>query len=115
MFAANPLVLFEGNSNGHNDVLLTVFVAGPCWRCNENRPWLTIARSLRPGQVSHRRLVSLIFIVVALKGKWGWQRIALTVVATAITVVVGEYALLGRRRTGDRATGRAGRVAGDGP
>jgi hypothetical protein len=28
MFAANPLVLFEGNSNGHNDVLLTIFVAG---------------------------------------------------------------------------------------
>ncbi|HYJ12259.1 MAG TPA: glycosyltransferase 87 family protein [Thermomicrobiales bacterium] len=87
MFAANPLVLFEGNSNGHNDVLLTVFVAGAMLALQRKSPLAGPLLALSALVKLYTVALLPIFIVVALKGKWGWQRITLTVAATAITVV----------------------------
>jgi hypothetical protein len=86
MFAANPLVLFEGIANAHNDVLLTVFVVGAMLALERRSPLAGPLLALSALVKLYTAALAPIFIVVALKGRWGWKRIALTVALTAVTV-----------------------------
>jgi hypothetical protein len=86
MFAANPLVLFEGVANAHNDVLLTVFVVGAMLALERRSPLAGPLLALSALVKLYTAALAPIFIVVAIKGRWGWKRIALTVALTAVTV-----------------------------
>ena len=88
MFAANPLVLFEGVTNGHNDVLLTIFVAGAMVALQRRSPLAGPLLALSALVKLYTAALIPIFIVVALKGRWGWRRIGLTVVLTAASVLI---------------------------
>jgi hypothetical protein len=37
LFLVNPLVLVEGVGNGHNDVMIALFLVARCWRCGGGR------------------------------------------------------------------------------
>jgi hypothetical protein len=87
LFAANPLVLFEGVANGHNDVLLTAFVVGAMLALERRSPLSGPLLALSALVKLYTAALAPIFIVVALKQHWSWKRIALTVALTAVTVV----------------------------
>jgi hypothetical protein len=87
MFAANPLVLFEGIANGHNDVLITVFLVGAVVALQHRSPLAGPLLALATLVKLYSGALLPIFIVVALKEHWGWKRIATTVALTAVTVV----------------------------
>ncbi len=87
MFAANPLVLFEGVANAHNDVLLTVFVVGAMLALERRSPLAGPLLALSALVKLYTVALAPIFIVVALRQHWSWKRIGITVVLTAVTVV----------------------------
>jgi hypothetical protein len=86
LFAANPLVLFEGVTNAHNDVLLTVFVIGAMLALERRSPLAGPLLALAALVKLYAAALAPIFIVVALTRRWGWQRIAVAVALTAVTV-----------------------------
>jgi magnesium-transporting ATPase (P-type) len=88
LFAANPLVLFEGVANGHNDVLLTVFVVAAMLALERRSPLAGPLLALSALVKLYTVALVPIFIVVALKEHWGWKRISTTVVLTSLAVVV---------------------------
>lgn len=87
MFAANPLVLFEGIANGHNDVLITVFMVAAVVALQHRSPFAGPLLALATLVKLYSGALLPIFIVVALRERWGWKRISLTVALTAVTVV----------------------------
>ena len=86
LFAANPLVLFEGIGNGHNDVLLTVFVVTAMLALQRKSPMAGPLLALSALVKLYTVALAPIFIVVAIRQGWGWKRIGLTVVLTAVAV-----------------------------
>jgi hypothetical protein len=89
LFLANPLVLFEGVGNAHNDVLMTLFlvaalvafrrksvIAGPMFALSALVKLFTIV------------LAPLLFAVM-LRDRWGWRRLALAG-SLVLLVVVGS-------------------------
>ncbi len=86
MFAANPLVLFEGIANGHNDVLITAFLVGAVVALQHRSPLAGPLLALATLVKLYSGALLPIFIVVALREHWGWKRIATTVALTAVTV-----------------------------
>ena len=87
MFAANPLVLVEGIANGHNDVLITVFLVAAVVALQHRSPLAGPLLALATLVKLYSGALLPIFIVVALRERWGWKRIVLTVALTAATVV----------------------------
>jgi hypothetical protein len=87
MFAASPLVLFEGVGNGHNDVLLTTFVVGAMLALQRKSPLAGPLLALSALVKLYTVALVPIFIVVAIRERWGWRRIVLAVALTALTVV----------------------------
>ncbi len=88
LFVANPLVLFEGVTNAHNDVLLTVFIVGAMLALQRRSPLAGPLLALSALVKLYTVALAPIFIVVALKERWSWKRIAMTFVLTVLTVVV---------------------------
>ncbi len=88
LFAANPLVLFEGIANSHNDVLLTAFVASAMVALQRKSPLAGPLLALSALVKLYTVALLPIFVIVALKGKWGWRKIAMTVAMTVVAVVV---------------------------
>jgi hypothetical protein len=88
LFVANPLVLFEGVTNVHNDVLLTVFVVGAMLALQRRSPLAGPLLALSALVKLYTVALAPIFVIVALKERWGWKRVATTVAITAITVTV---------------------------
>jgi hypothetical protein len=86
MFAANPLVLFEGIANGHNDVLITAFLVGAMVALQHRSPLAGPLLALATLVKLYSGALLPIFIVVALREHWGWKRIATTITLTAVTV-----------------------------
>src|SRR5215217_1507568 len=88
LFLANPLVLFEGIGNAHNDVLMTLFliaalvafhrksiIAGPMFALSALVKLFTI-------------VLAPLLLAVMLRDRWGWHRIALTGSLALLVVVV---------------------------
>jgi hypothetical protein len=106
MFAANPLVLFEGVANAHNDVLLTVFVVGAMLALERRSPLAGPLLALSALVKLYTVALAPIFIAVALRERWGWRRIAATVALTALAVTLtaapwwGDGELVGGLRAG---------------
>jgi hypothetical protein len=88
LFLANPLVLFEGVGNAHNDVLMTLFlvaalvafhrksvIAGPMFALSALVKLFTI-------------VLAPLFLAVMLRGRWGWRRFALAGSLALLVVVI---------------------------
>lgn len=87
-FLANPLVLFEGVANAHNDVLLTTLLIGAMLTLKRRSPLAGPLLALSALVKLYTLALAPIFIVVALKERWGWKRTGVTTLLTALTVVV---------------------------
>jgi hypothetical protein len=87
LFLANPLVVFEGVGNAHNDVLMTLFlvaalvafrrksvIAGPMFALSALVKLFTI-------------VLAPLLLAVMLRDRWGWRRLALAG-SLALVVVV---------------------------
>lgn len=88
-FLANPLVLFEGVANVHNDVLMTVFIVAAIVSLKRRSvmagPLLALAVMVK---LYAGALVPL-FIAVALRDRWPWKRaLATTALAAAAMAAV---------------------------
>jgi hypothetical protein len=88
LFLANPLVLFEGVGNAHNDVLMTLFLVAALFAFRRK---LVIAGPI----FALSALVKLFTIVLAplllavmLRDRWGWRRLALAGSLALLVVVV---------------------------
>ena len=88
LFLANPLVLFEGVGNAHNDVLLTSFLAGAMIALQRRSPLAGPLLALSALVKLYTISLAPIFLIVVLKDRWGWKRTAVTVLITLATVVV---------------------------
>ncbi len=88
LFLANPLVLFEGVGNAHNDVLMTLFliaalvafhrksvIAGPMFALSALVKLFTI-------------VLAPLLLAVMLRGRWRWRRLALAGSLALLVVVV---------------------------
>lgn len=88
VFAANPLVLFEGVANAHNDVLMTTFLVAAMVALNRRStlagPLLVLSALVKLYTV----VLVPIFIVVALRDRWGWKRMVGTTVLTVVTAAI---------------------------
>ena len=90
-FLANPLVLFEGVGNAHNDVMMTLFLIGALQALNR-RSWLASPLLVVSAMVKFftASLVPL-FAVVMLLGGWGRRKLAVSVLAS-LTVIAALFA-----------------------
>src|SRR5829696_7977254 len=88
LFLANPLVLFEGVGNAHNDVLMTLFLVAALVAFRR--------KSVIAGPMfALSALVKLFTVVLAplllaflLRDRWGWRRLALAGSLALIVVVL---------------------------
>ncbi|MBA3378151.1 MAG: DUF2029 domain-containing protein [Chloroflexia bacterium] len=105
-FLANPLVLFEGVANAHNDVLLGAFLLGAMLALQRKSPLAGPLLALSALVKLYTVVLVPLFIVAALKDRWGWRRAALTSVLATLTVAVvsagywGDGELVEGLRTG---------------
>jgi alpha-1,6-mannosyltransferase len=88
LFLANPLVLFEGVGNAHNDVLMTLFlvaalvafrrksvIAGPIFALSALVKLFTV-------------VLAPLLLAVMVRDRWGWRRLALAGSLALLVVVV---------------------------
>jgi hypothetical protein len=76
IFLANPLVLFEGVGNGHNDVLLAAFLVAAAVALRRRSalvgPLLAVSILVKFVTVG----LAPLFLLVMLRQRWGWRRLA---------------------------------------
>ena len=86
LFLANPLILFEGIANAHNDVLMTLFLIGALLALQHRSPlaWPLLALSVLVKFFT--AALAPLFVVAALREKWGVRRIAMAAVLTLAVV-----------------------------
>lgn len=91
LFLANPLVVFEGIGNAHNDVMMTVFLIAAVYAMRQRRGRWLAAPAL--GLSALVKLFTLaagpLFLIEALKRRWRVRHVALGLAATvAVTIAV---------------------------
>lgn len=91
LFLANPLVLFEGVANAHNDVLMTLLLVGGLLALKRGQwsagPLLTLSVLVKLFTAA----LAPLFVLVALAGRWS-RRAIVTTVLVSLAVVVGTVA-----------------------
>ena len=88
LFLANPLVLFDGVANAHNDVMMTTFLVGAMLALQRRSPLAGPLLALSALVKFYTLALLPIFLVAVLAARWGWRRIAVSVALTAATVVL---------------------------
>jgi hypothetical protein len=85
---ANPLVLFEGLANAHNDVMMTCFLIAAlvALRARSTMSGALLAASAMVKVFT--AVLAPVFILFAWKQQWSARRIGVAVLLTAITVVL---------------------------
>lgn len=82
----NPLILFEGVANVHNDVLMTVFIVAAMVSLKRRSvmagPLLALAVMVK----LYAAALAPLFIAVALRHRWPWKRSILTTVLAVAAV-----------------------------
>ena len=87
LFLANPVVLFEGVANVHNDVIMTAFMIGSFFALKRRSPLAGPLFALAT-LVKFNPLVLLpLFIAVMIQDRWEWRRLAVTAALTAVAIV----------------------------
>ncbi len=86
-FLANPLVLFEGVANAHNDVMMTVFLVAGLLALKQ-RSWLAAPLLTLSALVKFFTVVLVpLFALTMLLERWSWRKIALSALVSAALVV----------------------------
>jgi hypothetical protein len=77
LFLANPLVLFEGVGNAHNDVLMTLFLIAALVAFHRKSviagPMIALSAMVKLFTI----VLAPLLLAVMLRGRWGWRRLAL--------------------------------------
>ncbi len=87
LFAANPLVLFEGVANGHNDVMMTCLLIAAVVLLERRSPLAGPALALSVMVKFYPLVLMPFFVLIVLTRHWGWRRLGLTLALTVATVV----------------------------
>ncbi len=70
LFALNPFILFEAVTNGHNDIVMTVFLVGAVFLFKK-KSWLALAFLVLSGLVKYFSFILIpLFILLTFKAKW---------------------------------------------
>jgi hypothetical protein len=93
LFLANPLVIFEAIGNGHNDVLMTLFLIAAIVRFHEKSPLAGPALALSALVKPFTGVLAPLFLVASLRDRWGWRRLlaAAALIATVIVLAVAPF------------------------
>ena len=87
LFLANPLVLFDGVGNAHNDVLMTLFLVAALVAFHRKSvlagPFFALSALVKLFTI----VLAPLLLAVTLRDRWGWRRIAL-IGSLALLVVV---------------------------
>lgn len=87
LFAANPLVLFEGVGNGHNDVHVAIFLIGAVVAL-AGRSWLALPLVAASALVKYFTIqVMPLFLLVMVVRRWRPRTIALAICGSMAIVV----------------------------
>jgi hypothetical protein len=88
LYLANPLVLFEAVGNAHNDVLMTLFLVAALVAFGRKSalaaPLLVLSALVKFFTVA----LGPIFLVAALRDRWGWRRLAVAALLSFCVTVV---------------------------
>jgi hypothetical protein len=88
LFFINPLIVFEGVVNVHNDVLMTAFIVAAIISLKRRSvlagPLLALAVLVK----LYAAALAPLFIAVALRDRWPWRRAMLTTVLAALTMIM---------------------------
>lgn len=93
LILANPLVLFEGIANVHNDVMMTFFLIAAVLALKKKSvlagPLLVLATLVKFYPVA----LAPLFVVRVFADRWGWRKAAISAVLSvvALIVVVAPY------------------------
>jgi hypothetical protein len=87
-FLANPLILFEGLANAHNDVMMTCFLIGALVALRAKSGWAGVLLAASALVKFFTGVLAPLFVVVALLRRWSWRRIAVAVGLTGAIVVL---------------------------
>jgi len=87
LFAANPLVLFEGIGNAHNDVLMTLFLVAALVASRARSPLAGPMLALSALVKFFTAALTPLFAAVALRERWGWRRVVAAGLMAAALVV----------------------------
>jgi hypothetical protein len=91
LFLANPLVLFEGIGNAHNDILMTLLLVAALVALSDRSvtapAWLALAALVKFFAVA----LAPIVLVAARRHGWGWRRLVFAGLLAAL-VVAGTVA-----------------------
>jgi hypothetical protein len=78
LFLANPLVLFEGIGNAHNDVLMTLFLVAALVAFHRKSvlagPMFVLSALVKLFTI----VLAPLLLAVMLRDRWGWRRLALS-------------------------------------
>jgi hypothetical protein len=87
-FLANPLILFEGLANAHNDVMMTCFLVGAlvALRARSGLAGALLAASALVKFFT--AALAPLFVAIVLLRRWSWRRIGLAVGLTGAIVVL---------------------------
>jgi hypothetical protein len=114
LFLANPLVLFEGVGNGHNDVMIALFLVAALLALR-GRSWLTLPLVTLSALVKYFtfQLLPLVLIAMVVR-RWRWRSIALSAAGSLVVSVAmvapfwdGGEMLQGIRRVNEAYVGSA--------
>jgi hypothetical protein len=87
-FLANPLVLFEGLANVHNDVMMTCFLIGALLALRVRSGWAGALLAASALVKFFTAVLAPLFVLAVLLRKWSWRRIAVGVGLAGAVVVV---------------------------
>jgi hypothetical protein len=87
LFLANPLILFEGLANAHNDVMMTAFLVIALVLLQKKSALSGAALAASALVKFFTAVLAPLFILVAIRQRWGWKRIAVTTGLTGALVV----------------------------
>jgi hypothetical protein len=93
LFLANPLIVFEGVGNAHNDVMMTLFLVAAIYAMRQPRgAWVAAPALALSALVKLFTLaVAPLFLVEAIKRRWNVRQYALGLVVT-VAVAIGVIA-----------------------
>jgi hypothetical protein len=108
VFAANPLVLFEGVGNAHNDVLVALFLVAGLAALRSRSLLAGPALALSAAVKFFTAALGPLFVAAAWRERrrWGWRRLAATLALAAVATAAvfapfwAEGAMLGGLRRG---------------
>ncbi len=88
LFAASPLVLFEGVGNAHNDVLMTAFLVAALVAAANRSALAGPALVLSALVKFFSAALAPLFLAAAVRERWGWRIATTAALAAAVGVAV---------------------------